>query len=103
MELKWNLEAEKEFRNLENKVQEKIKTEIEKLPEKGLEWDKVGPVLKPKIDLKVFRIKINPEDNENLKHRIIFDVENQKYIIYKVGNRTKFYSRENLEEVTDRK
>lgn len=40
LELKWDLEAEKEFRNLDKEVQEKIKTEIEELPEKGLEWGK---------------------------------------------------------------
>lgn len=103
LELKWNLEAEKEFLKLEKEVQEKIKTEIEKLPEKGLNWSKVGPLFNSEIGLNVFRIKINPENSDKINHRIIFDVEGQKYVIYKVSNRAKFYSQENLKEVKDRK
>lgn len=65
--------------------------------------EKVGPVFDPEIDLEVFRIKIDPEESNEINHRIIFDVEDQKYVIYKVGERPKFYSKENLEEVKDRK
>ena len=73
------------------------------MSEKGVNWDKVGPLFKPEIGLKAFRIKIDPEGSDETNHRIIFDVEDQKYVIYKVGKRYRFYSEKNLEEVKDRK
>lgn len=103
LEIDWDLEAEKEFQDLSYKAQEKVRKEIEKLPEKGLKWEKVGPVFKPEIDLEAYRIKVDPEDKEGINHRIIFDVKDQKYIIYKVGRRPGFYEKRNLKEIKDRK
>ena len=102
LEIRWNLEAEKEFRSLKENIQKKARKEIEKLPEKGLKWENVSPVFDLGIGLEAFRIKIT-SDSEEINHRIIFDVEEQSYVIYKVGPRSGFYSSESLKEVKDRK
>lgn len=102
MDIKWNIEAEKEFLQLPNHIQEKLRSYIEKLLEKGLEWDKVGFIQREDIGLEVYRIKIMPENVEELNHRVIFDIEGQSYVIYKVGPRPGFYREENLREVENR-
>lgn len=102
MDIEWNSEAEEEFLQLPNHVQERIKPYIEKLPEKGLNWDRVGFIEREDIGLEAYRIKIMPEDDEGLNHRVIFDVEGQKYVIYKVGRRPGFYDEENLKQVENR-
>lgn len=99
MEIEWNSEAEKEFLQLPKNIQRGVKSCIEKLPEKGLNWDKVEYIGREDLDLEVFRLKINSEE---VNHRVIFDVKDQKYIIYKVGRRPGFYEKESLSEVENR-
>jgi mRNA-degrading endonuclease RelE of RelBE toxin-antitoxin system len=101
MDIKWNGEAEEEFLQLPKHIQEKLKSYIEKLSGKGLEWDKAELIEREDIGLEVYRIKIMPENGEELNHRVIFDIEDQSYVIYKVGSRPGFYSEENLREVED--
>jgi hypothetical protein len=43
-----------------------------------------------------------PEDGKELNYRVVFDVEAQNYVIYKVGRRPGFYDEENLREVENR-
>ena len=43
-----------------------------------------------------------PEEDETVNHRVIFDVQGQNYVIYKVGKRPGFYEDENLREVEKR-
>jgi mRNA-degrading endonuclease RelE of RelBE toxin-antitoxin system len=38
MDIEWHSKAEEEFLQLPSNVQRKIKSYIEKLPEKGLNW-----------------------------------------------------------------
>jgi mRNA-degrading endonuclease RelE of RelBE toxin-antitoxin system len=102
MNIEWNSEAEEELLQHPDNIQKKIKAYIEKLPEKGLNWDKVGFIERKDIGLEVYRIKIMPENDEELNHRVIFDTEGQKYVIYKVGPRTGFYDEENLRQVEKR-
>ena len=102
MDIKWNGEAEEEFLQLPNHIQEKLRSYIERLSEKGLEWDKVELIEREDIGLEVYRIKIMDGNGEELNHRVIFDIEDQSYVIYKVGSRRGFYSEENLREVEDR-
>lgn len=102
MDVEWTSEAEKEFLQLPDHVQKEIKSYIEKLPEKGLNWDKVGFIQREDIGLEVYRIKIMSEADKELNHRVLFDVEGTKYVIYKVGRRPGFYDEENLREAEDR-
>lgn len=100
MDVKWHPEAEKEFLELDKTIQEKVRKEKNKLAKKGLEHRKIGPIFDPELDLEAFKIRI---ENGDANHRIIFDVENSGFVIYKVGKREGFYSQENLEEVNKRK
>ncbi|QGA80926.1 type II toxin-antitoxin system RelE family toxin [Candidatus Nanohalobium constans] len=102
MDIKWNSEAEKEFLQLPGHVQKKLKSYIEKLPEKGLDWSKVSFIKREDIGLDVYRIKVMRGRDRELNHRVIFDVEGQNYVIYKVGPRPGFYQEENLREVEKR-
>jgi len=99
MEIEWNSEAEKEFLQLPENIQREVKSCIEKLPEKGLNWDRVEYVERRDLDLEVFRLKIKSEE---ANHRVIFDIEGQNYVIYKVGRRPGFYKKESLSEVENR-
>lgn len=101
MDIRWVEEAEEEFLELPENVRREIRSYIEKLPEKGIGWQKVGKLEDKSLGLKVFRLKLMPEDGE-LNHRVIFDIKDQKYIIYKVGAREGFYSDENLRQVERR-
>lgn len=101
MALKWNAEAEKEFQQLSRKAQEKVKQKLEKLPEKGLNWDKVGLVEEEGLDLQAFRIKVAPTDGD-VNHRVIFDFQEGDFIVYKVGERPGFYDQKSLEDVKKR-
>ncbi|MFB6116239.1 MAG: type II toxin-antitoxin system RelE/ParE family toxin [Candidatus Nanosalina sp.] len=102
MDIKWHKEAEKEFLQFPDRIQEKLKPYIEKLPEKGLNWDKVRLIEREDIGLEAYRIKVMPEEDRELNHRVIFDVEGQNYVIYKIGQRPEFYGKENLREVEER-
>lgn len=103
MEILWNKEAKEEFLDLEKEIQEEINKYKDKLPEKGLKWEKVGLVFDSGLDLEAFKLKINPEDKEEINHRLIFDVEKDSYVVYKVGERPDFYDSDNLEGVNKRK
>ena len=102
MDIEWKKEAEKEFLQLPKDIQRKIKPYIEKIPEKGLNWEKIGFVQREDLGLEVYRLKIMPEEDETVNHRVIFDVQGQNYVIYKVGKRPGFYEDENLREVEER-
>jgi mRNA-degrading endonuclease RelE of RelBE toxin-antitoxin system len=100
VDVKWHPEAEKEFLELDKTIQEKVRKEKNKLAEKGLEHGKIGPIFDPELGLEAFKLRI---DKGKANHRIIFDVKNSSFIIYKIGRRDGFYSQENLEEVKKRK
>lgn len=103
MRLQWHPEAIQEFLKLETKIQEYLNKQIEKLPEKGVNWEKVDLVKREKIGLDAYRLKLNPRDNDEINHRIIFDITNDSnYKIIKLGNRPDFYDLENLEEAEQR-
>jgi mRNA-degrading endonuclease RelE of RelBE toxin-antitoxin system len=48
MRLQWHPEAIQEFLKLETKIQEYLNKQIEKLPEKGVKWEKVDLVKRKK-------------------------------------------------------
>ena len=103
MGLQWHPEAIQEFLELETKIQGYLNKYIEKLPKKDLNWEKVGRVKREKIGLDAYRLKLNPENREEINHRIIFDINNDSdYKIVKIGNRPGFYDLENLEEAEQR-
>jgi mRNA-degrading endonuclease RelE of RelBE toxin-antitoxin system len=102
MDAEWREEASKEFLSLDEEVQSEVKKYVDTLEDKGLKWNKVGRVKRKELNLDLFSIKIMPDDNEEINHRVIFDVERDKFMIYKVGPRDDFYRRENLGEVKDR-
>jgi mRNA-degrading endonuclease RelE of RelBE toxin-antitoxin system len=102
MNIEWHKKAEKEFLDLPETVQKEIKTQIERLPEEGTGWDKVELIIREKIGFKAYRLKIAPDDNDNLNHRIIFDIVESNYEIYKIGKRPGFYDKDNLKEIEKR-
>lgn len=67
------------------------------MKKEGLNWEKVGPVFRPEIGLSVYRVKIKSEE---FNLRVIFDVNDDCFIVYKVGDRDKFY--DNLEGIKSR-
>ena len=102
MTVQWHPEAVQEFLELETRVQEHL-NKIEKLPEKGLNWEKVSMVKRQKIGLDAYRLKLDPEETQEVNHRIIFDItDDNEYIIVKLGRRPAFYTLENLEEAKER-
>lgn len=102
MRLQWHPEAIQEFLELDTKIQEYLNNYIEKLPDKGINWEKVGRVKREKIGLDAYRLKLNPEDKDEINHRIIFDIDENKFKIVKLGTRPEFYDLENLEEAKQR-
>jgi mRNA-degrading endonuclease RelE of RelBE toxin-antitoxin system len=100
VKVKWHPEAEKEFMELEKEVQKELREGKEQLAEKGLKFEKAGPVFDPELGLEAFRLRI---DSGKANHRLVFDIDNSCIVIYKVGRRDSFYSQEKLEEVKDRK
>jgi len=102
MDIEWKEEARKEFLQLPKDIQRQIKSYVDDLPEKGLKWNKIDFLKREDLGLEVYRLKMMPEDDPALNHRAIFDVRNQKYVIYKVGKRPGFYEEENLREATER-
>lgn len=101
MELDWATKAVEEFLELEDEVQQKILKAIEKLPEKGLEWEKIELIDRPKINFNCYRIKIDP-DKPNINHRVLFKVREKSYMVLKIGVRPEFYSLDNLKEAQNR-
>lgn len=101
MGLDWHPKAVEEFLNLDESIQELVNNRIEKLPEKGLEWEKVGLVDRSEIGLSCYRLKVVGEDSR-LNHRVLFRVKDEKFLILKVGKRPNFYDLENLEEARNR-
>jgi len=103
MRLQWHPEAIQEFLELKTKTQQYLNNYIEKLPEKDLNWEKIRLVKREKIGLDAYRLKLNPEEKDEINHRIIFDITNDSnYKIVKLGNRPDFYNLENLEEAKQR-
>ena len=101
MNIGWHPGAVEEFLNLEQQLQKKVNAEIEKLPEEGLKWEKVGLVNRPEISLSCYRLKL-AEEGSNLNHRVLFKVIDNSYLILKLGKRPDFYDLENLEEAKKR-
>lgn len=101
MNIDWHPRAVEEFLDLEQRLQEKVSTEIEKIPEKGLKWEKVGLVDRPEISLSCYRLKL-VEEGSDLNHRVLFKVIDGNYLILKMGKRPGFYDLENLEEAKKR-
>lgn len=101
MNIDWHPGAVEEFLNLEQQLQEKVSTEIEKLTEEGLKWNKVGLVDRPETGLSCYRLKL-VEQGSDLNHRVLFKVIDGNYLILKVGKRPGFYDLENLEEAKKR-
>lgn len=99
MKLDWHPTAVEELLELEETVQEEIIGEIEKLPDKGLEWKKVGLVDRPEIGFTGYRIKLESGD---LNHRVLFKIQDETFYVLKVGRRPDFYHLENLAEARDR-
>jgi phage-related protein len=85
LKIDWNREAEEELKQFDRTIQKEIIKQIERIPEKGTGWKKVEPLISPELDLEAFRLKIDPEEKENVNHRIIFDVKDDFFVIYKVG------------------
>lgn len=103
MRKEWHPEAIEEFLKLDQKAQEYINSEIEKLPEKGLNWKKVERIKREKIGLDAYKIKLKPGKIDEINHRIIFKIKNDnKYTIVKIGRRPSFYNLKNLEEAKKR-
>ena len=102
MDIEWKKEARKEFLQLPEYIQRKIKSYVDDLPEKGVKWNEVSFLKRENLGLEVYRLKMMPEDDPALNHRIIFDIMNGKYVIYKVGKRPGFYEDENLSEAAGR-
>jgi mRNA-degrading endonuclease RelE of RelBE toxin-antitoxin system len=100
--VKWHPIAVSEFLALDNNIQEDVNQKVEKLPDKGLSWEDVSRVKRERIGLDAFRLKINPEDNSAVNHRIIFDVDNADFLIATIGVRPDFYTLENLKKVEKR-
>ena len=103
MGLQWHPEAIQEFLELETSTQEYLNKYVEKLPEKGLDWEKVGRVKRKNIGLDAYILKLIPEHREEINHRIIFKItDDNNCKIVKIGNRPNFYNLENLEEAKKR-
>lgn len=62
---------------------------------------KVSLLERKDLGLTCYRLKVMPE-NEEVNHRVIFDVKDESYIIYKVGKRPEFYGEENLRDLESR-
>ena len=101
MNIDWHPGAVEEFLSLDESIQEPVNNRVEKLPEKGLEWEKVGLVDRPEITLSCYRLKL-AEESSDLNHRVLFKVIDGNYLILKVGKRPDFYDLENLEEAKKR-
>lgn len=102
MKIDWDLKAVEEFLELEKEAQRKINDSIEKLPENGLDWKKLELVKRNQLDLEIFRLKVDPSENQKINYRVLFDRWNGNYYILKIGSRTNFYNKENLEQAKNR-
>lgn len=102
MKIKWHPEAIEEFLSLDSSLQNYIEDKIQRLPEKGLKRDKVGRVNREKIGLDAYRLKLNPEEEPDINHRVIFDIADGNYEIILIDIRPDFYDIENLEKAKNR-
>ena len=103
MRLQWAPRAIQEFLELDPETQRHVNERLEELPQRGLKWEKVRPIKRDRIDLSAHRLKIDPDQKDQINHRVIFDVtEGGEYKIIKLGRRPEFYDLENLVEAQKR-
>jgi len=88
MDLNLKPDAEKQLDSLKPETREKISEALEELSEKALEHKNVK-LIKNEGEF-VFRMKIGGR-NQKFNHRAIFDIENGKIKVLKIGHRREIY------------
>lgn len=89
MEIKYLKPAKDKLNSLNNKIEEKLRNEINELKDNPTSHDKVKLI---RIDdRELFRLKIG-ERNKKLDHRAIFDIKNGKIVILAIIHRDEGYN-----------
>lgn len=89
--------AVEDLKQLEKPVQKQLRDEIRELKHNPLS-DNTS--LMSKQGLEIFRLKVK---NEELDHRVFFDLNNQKIVVLGVEHRDYDYTKESIKKIKSRK
>lgn len=97
MELDIRKGAVEDLKEMDRQVQEQIRDEIEELRDNPLGED---TSLLNKQGLRIYRLKLK---NDDLDHRVFFDINNGDVVILGVMHRDDAYTPESIEKVKSRR
>lgn len=97
MELDIRKGAVEDLKQMDRQVQEQIRDEIEELRDNPLGED---TSLLNKQGLRIYRLKLK---NDDLDHRVFFDINNGEVVILGVMHRDDAYTPESIEKVKSRR
>lgn len=98
-EVKWTGYVVEDFRDLNKEVQRKIVEKVEKLEEEGTNIEEVGKASRKDMNIEVWRLKVKEED---IDHRVIFDIVDDKILLIAAGHRDDIYETESWNEISNR-
>ncbi|MFB6216108.1 MAG: type II toxin-antitoxin system RelE/ParE family toxin [Candidatus Nanohaloarchaea archaeon] len=89
--------AIEDLEKFDKEVQKRIRDEIKELGDKPLEEN---TSLLSKNGLEIYRLKAK---NDELDHRVFFELDNQKVVVLGVEHRDDAYTQESIEKIKSRK
>lgn len=96
MRINWHPKARNEIEGFEEEVQEQIIKHVESLETAPLGED---TSLMSKQGLEIFRLKLK---NEDLDHRVFFDLDGDEVVVLGVEHRDEAYTQESIRELKSR-
>lgn len=97
MRIDWHSEARQELQEFDKQTQERLMNQVDALEETPLGEN---TSLMSKQGLEIFRLKLK---TDNLDHRVFFDLDGDKVIIFGVEHRDDAYTQESIEKIKSRK
>lgn len=89
--------AVQDLKQFDESVQKRVRGEIERLEDNPL---KENTSLVSKQGLRIFRLKL--KDDDELDHRVFFDLDNGKVVVLGVEHRDNAYTQESIERIKSR-
>lgn len=97
MRIDWHSEARQELQEFDKPTQKRLMNQVDTLEEAPLGEN---TSLLSKQGLEIFRLKLK---TDNLDHRVFFDLDGDKVIIFGVEHRDDAYTQESIEKLKSRK